>query len=453
MQDAIIIGAGITGLTAAYLLQKQGKRITVLEKSSEPGGPISTIRKDGYLAETGPNSLLLPSLWCEHFLEELGLADELLESSPQASKRYIVKRGSPVAVPSSPLKAITTPLFSLKAKFGFLAEPFRKPISPEAAETETVASFVSRRMGQEFLDYAIDPFVSGVYAGNPHELILKHAFPLMRSFEEDGNSIIRGALKRKKRQKADGTAYKKRSITFREGLVTLPQTLASKIGDSLHTQCSIESIKKDENGWTVAWNQNEKSFTESAKKLIVAIPSHGMKNLPWPDDIEDAFNAAPNLTFPAVHSLSLGFKRADIQHPLDGFGALVPSKENRKILGVLFCSSIYDDRAPKDHCLLTVMIGGRRRPEQAKLEESELVKIALDELKSLIGLNGNPVFKSLSSWPRAIPQYDQAFTPWKETISQIESNAPGLHFGGNCIDGIAMGACILSGKRLSEIGD
>lgn len=453
MQDTIIIGAGITGLTAAYLLKKKGEEITLLERSKTAGGPISTVKKDGYLAETGPNSLLLPNTWCEEFLEELGLNDKILEASPAAHKRYIARDGKPVAVPMSPAQAVTTRLFSLKAKIGFLAEPFRKAISHEDAETETVASFVSRRMGPEFLHYAIDPFVSGIYAGNPHELILKHAFPLMRSFEENGGSIIRGALKRKKQQKKDGTAYKKRSITFKEGLETLPFTLAAKIGDALELNSCIQKIEKLENGWHVSYEQNGNQLSKQARRLMICIPSHAIKSLPWEAKIQAKLNASPDLPFPAVHSLSLGFSNEQITHPLDGFGMLIPGLEKSDILGALFCSSVYSDRAPEGHCLLTVMLGGQRRPDLAERSIDELQKIAMNALGPLIGAQGKPTFRSLSTWPRAIPQYNESFAPWKATIAQIESESANLYFGGNCIDGIAMGACIVSGKRLSEIAD
>ena len=186
MQDAIILGGGISGLTAAYLAQQKGLDISVIEKAPQPGGPITSCSEEGYLYERGPNSLLLPDPWVESFIEELGLKDQLQETNPIAHKRYIVKKGKPVAVPASPLQAVFTPLFSLKGKLGFLLEPFRKQISERAARSETVANFVQRRMGKDFLDYAIDPFVSGVYAGDPHQLILEHAFPLMRGFERDG---------------------------------------------------------------------------------------------------------------------------------------------------------------------------------------------------------------------------------------------------------------------------
>ncbi len=451
MQDAIIIGAGICGLTAANLLNSKGKKVTLLEKGSAAGGPIQTVRENGYLAERGPNSLLLPDPWTESFISTLGLDEELLEASPLAHKRYIVKNGRPVAVPMSPLQAVTTPLFSLKAKLGFLAEPFRKPISAKDAETETVASFVTRRMGPEFLDYAIDPFVSGVYAGDPNKLLLQHAFPLMRGLERDGNSIIRGALKLKKQRKAEGTSYKKRSISFKAGLEVLPQRLAATLEDSLQLNSEVTSIKRNDDTWTIHWTKEGKIQQSQSKNLIITLPSHAIKQLPWSGDITTELSATPDLQYPAVHSLSLGFKQEQIQHALDGFGMLVPSKEANTILGALFCSSLYSDRAPDGHCLITVMIGGIRRPDLADKSQDELTQIALENLQSLIGLKGTPTWSSLSSWPRAIPQYTADFGPWKSTLQQLESKNQGLHFGGHAVDGIAMGACIQSGRRLSTL--
>ena len=451
MQDAIILGGGITGLTAGYLLQQKGLDITVIEKSSQAGGPIQSARQDGYLVELGPNSLLLPDPWVESFIDELGLNDQLLETHPSASKRYIIKKGRPVAVPASPLQAITTSLFSFKAKFGFLAEPFRKQISDQEGAKETVASFVSRRMGPEFLDYAIDPFVSGVYAGDPSNLILEYAFPLMRGFERDGGSIIRGAFKYKKRRKAEGTAYKKRSISFRDGLDTLPKTIARKLGNRLWLDTEAVAINESDGGWQVTWKRDGENFEGFAKQLIVCLPADAIKNLAWSGQIAELLHATPDLDYPAVHSLALGFRTDQIRHPLDGFGMLAPSVENRNILGALFSSSLYEQRAPSDHCLLTVMIGGIRRPDLADKKQDELTSLALEELGELIGLKGDPTFAHLSSWPRAIPQYSADFGPWSKTLRNLEADLSGLHFGGHAIDGIAMGACLMSGKKLAGV--
>ena len=449
MQDAIILGGGISGLTAAYLLHRKGLEVTVIEKNGHPGGPIASHRQEGYLVERGPNSLLLPDPWVEQLITELGLDPELQESSPAASKRYIIKKGRPVPVPMSPLQAITTPLFSLRGKLGFLAEPFRKQISDHAALTESVASFVTRRMGRDFLDYAIDPFVSGVYAGKPEELILRHAFPLMRGFERDGGSIIRGALKYKKKRQAEGTAYKKRSISFTSGLGILPQTLAKKLGNHLWLNTTAAAINRVDDGWQVSWKKDGEGFEGFARNLIVCLPSHAIKKLPWSASIKEVIQSAPDLPYPCVHSLALGFRREQIAHPLDGFGMLAPSKEKRDILGALFSSSLYEGRAPEGHCLITVMIGGRRRPDLIDVTQDQLVEIALRELRSLIGLQGEPTFKLLNSWPRAIPQYNNAFTDWSDALHGLESEWTGLRFGGHAIDGIAMGACIMSGQRLA----
>ena len=450
MQDAIVMGGGICGLTAGYLLQQRGLDISVIEKGARPGGPIQSISQDGYLVEQGPNSLLLPDPWVEDFIDELGLGPELRHANPAANKRFIVKNGRPVAVPASPLQAVGTPLFSLKAKLGFLAEPFRKPIDDESARNESVASFISRRMGPEFLDYAIDPFVSGVYAGDPRELILEQAFPLMRAFERDGGSIIKGALQYKRKGKREGTAYRKQSVSFASGLHALPATLARKLGNRLWLDSEAVAVNRNDEGWQVSWKRNGENFEGFAKRLIVCLPSWAIKRMNWTQSVAVPLRATPHLDYPAVHSLALGYQRDRIEHPLDGFGALVPSKESPRILGVLFSSSLYDGRAPKGHCLLTVMIGGRRNPQYANARGEELQAIAEADLRSLLGAKGSPSFSLISSWPRAIPQYNRSFIQWKETLHALEANHANLHFGGHAVDGIAMGASILSGKRLAE---
>lgn len=450
MQDAIIIGGGISGLTAGYLLQQRGLDVSVIEKAAHPGGPIQSVRQEGYLVEKGPNSLLLPNPWVERLIDELGLAQQLQVSSPNANNRYIVRDSRPVAVPGSLLQAVTTSLFSFKAKLGFLAEPFRKAISEEAAKTESVAQFVKRRLGPEFLDYAIDPFVSGVYAGDPEELVLEHAFPLMRGFERDGGSIIKGAIQHRKRQKREGTSYVKRSVSFQNGLHSLPLALGRKLGNRLWLGSEVVAINRNDLGWQVTWKQEGENFEGFAKRLLVCLPSRSIKKLAWPEAIGKRLAATPDLPYPTVHSLALGYRREQIAHPLDGFGVLVPSKESLNILGALFSSSLYADRAPDGHCLLTVMMGGRQRDDLANATQEELMAIAAKDLKTLLGAQGHPCFSSLTTWPRAIPQYTRAFAPWKQALGDLEAENPGLAFGGNAVDGIAMGASIQSGKRLAD---
>jgi len=450
MQDAIIIGGGISGLTTGYLLQQKGMDIAVVEKNSFPGGPIQSSIKDGFLFEKGPNSLLLSDPWIESFIKDLGLENDIVDSNPAAANRYVVRNSRPVTVPRSPLQAITTPLFSLKAKMGFLAEPFRGRITELGEASESVADFIIRRMGREFLDYAIDPFIRGVYAGNPSELILNHAFPLMRELEHEGGSLVRGALKRKRRLKREGKAYTKRSINFENGLDTLPKTIARKLGNRLWLGSEVVAINPVDEGWQVTWKKEGENFEGFSKNLFVCLPSTSIKALNWASPMGEWIAEAPNLPYPAVHSLALGYRRVDIAHPLNGFGVLVPSKEPHRILGALFNSELYPNRAPNGHCLITVMLGGRQSPELKDASDDQLLEIAQEDLGSLLGASGEPVFVNLARWPHAIPQYTEAFGPWKKAIRALEEDLPGLHFGGHAIDGIAMGASIMSGKSLSD---
>jgi len=450
MQDAIIIGGGISGLTTGYLLQQKGMDIAVVEKNAFPGGPIQSSIKNGFLFEKGPNSLLLSDPWIESFIKDLGLENDIVDSNPAAANRYVVRNSRPVAVPRSPLQAITTPLFSLKAKLGFLAEPFRGRITDSGEAGESVADFVIRRMGREFLDYAIDPFVRGVYAGNPSELILNHAFPLMRELEHEGGSLVLGALKRKRRLKKEGKAYKKRSINFANGLDTLPKTISRKLGNRLWLGSEVVAINPVDNGWQVTWKKEGENFEGFSKNLFVCLPSTSIKALNWASPMAEWIADAPNLPYPAVHSLALGYRRADIARPLNGFGVLVPSKEPHRILGALFNSELYPNRAPEGHSLITVMLGGRQSPELKDASDDQLLEIAQEDLRSLLGASGDPVFVNLTRWPHAIPQYTDAFGPWEKAIRALEEDLPGLHFGGHAIDGIAMGASIMSGRSLSD---
>ena len=450
MQDAIVLGGGISGLTTGYLLQQKGLDFSVIEKNSFPGGPIQSVIKDGFLVEKGPNSLLVSDPWIESFISDLGIGNEIVDSNPAAANRYVVRNSRPIPVPRSPLQAITTSLFSLKAKLGFLGEPFRGRITELGEESESVADFAVRRMGSEFLDYAINPFVRGVYAGDPKQLILNHAFPLLRELEHEGGSLVRGAMRRKRRQKREGKAFKKRSINFINGLDTLPKTIARKLGNRLWLGSEVVAINPVQNGWQVTWKKEGENFEGFSRNLFVCLPSRSIKALNWASPISDWIAEVPDLPYPAVYSLALGYKRSDIAHPLDGFGVLVPSKEPHRILGALFNSELYPNRAPEDHCLLTVMLGGSQSPELREASDEELINIAKEDLASLLGASTDPAFVYLTRWPHAIPQYTSAFGPWKKAISSLEEDLSGLNFGGHAIDGIALGASIMSGKALSE---
>lgn len=439
MAKICIIGAGITGLATAWQLKQTGHEVTVLEAADSVGGAMRSVQRDGYLAEEGPNSIQLGSAEIEAFFNSIpDLSEQIIEAEPAANKRYIVRGGKAHAVPMNPLQAITTPLWSFAAKLRVLKEPFIKARQDESEES--VADFVRRRLGPELYDYAINPLVGGIYAGDPEKLSLRYGFPKLYALEQAHGGLIRGAIaKLKAAKQATGPKVRKRIISFKDGIDSLPRTIAQNLGDDVHCAVSIHSIQQDGSQWELAWNN---APAESFDQLIVTTPAHKLQSLPFADEVKSAFEPLQGIDYPPVSVLSLGFNKSDIAHPLDGFGALVPECEQRTILGALFPSSVFTGRAPEGEALLTVFIGGERQPEYATADTEQVLKTVLPELKELLGVSGQPTFVHHKHWSQAIPQYKLGYGATLETIDQIETQHPGLKLAGNYRTGISLTYCL-----------
>lgn len=438
MSKTCIIGSGITALARAWRLKQQGQDCVVLESSDKVGGAIQSFRDGSYLAEEGPNSIQVNSAEVDTFLKSVpGLAERELKASVEANKRYIVRGGKPHAVPMGPLSAITTPLWSFAGKLRVLKEPFISPIEPETEES--AADFVRRRLGNELYEYAINPLIGGIYAGNPEALSLRYAFPKLYALEQNHGGMIRGAIaKMRAAKKSDTPKFDKRIISFKDGLHELPKILAEALGDSIHTGISLQSIQQQDSKWAIEWNSSAHLFDE----VVLTSPSHTLSKLPFSKSIQDSFKPLEQIDYPPVSVLSLSYKRSDIEHPLDGFGALVPECEGHSILGVLFPSSIFEGRAPEDEVLLTVFIGGERQPELAVADTEQVKKTAIAEVTQLLGISGQPTFCHHKHWPLAIPQYKLGYGEILKQIDSIESTYPGLQLRGNYRDGISLSYCI-----------
>ena len=438
-----IIGAGISGLARAWQLHRDGQDCTVLEQSALPGGAMRSHRDGEHLAEEGPNSILLNSLEIEAFLDSIpGLNASIIEAFPEAKKRFIVRDGKPHAVPMGPLSAITTPLWSFAGKLRVLKEPFIGP-APAHGE-ESVADFVRRRLGDQLYRYAINPLVSGIYAGDPEKLSLPHAFPKLHALDQNHGGLIRGAIAKLRAARANkGPKPRKRIISFKNGMAELPEKLAAALGDHLHTAVSIQSIRKLDAQWTVIWKQPDGSLNEQAfDTLILTVPAHRAAHLPFDSVLQGQLTALEAVDYPPVSVLSLGFKRSEVAHPIDGFGALVPECEGRKILGVLFPSSLFPHRAPEDEVLLTVFVGGERQPECATADTDTLLGTVLPELEQLLGVTGQPTFVHHKHWDKAIPQYKLGYGAHLAEMERIEQLNSGLHLAGNYRTGISVTYCL-----------
>jgi protoporphyrinogen/coproporphyrinogen III oxidase len=434
-----IIGGGITGLAAAHRLARQGIPFRLFEASPRLGGNIRTQRDpSGWLLEAGPNSLqLTPAL--AKLLTELGLTP--LTASPAAKNRYIVRDGRPVAAPASPPALLTSRLFTLSAKLRLFGDLFHRPRQRSA--DISLAAFIAGHVGHEFVDYALRPFVSGVYAGNAGALSARHSFPSLWEAERTHGSLIRAQLASAKARRARGEpSGPPPVISFPEGLEALPRALAAAIHhDDIELNARVSSLAPDSTGWRL----DGRLF----RSVILALPAASLASLTIGGQGERPLADLTQVEYPPVSSLFLGYKRGQVAHPLDGFGMLVPPAEQRSVLGVLFNSTLFPGRAPAGHVALTVMTGGALRPDLARLHDDDLIPLVRRELSELLGVSGAPVFIRRNVWPHAIPQYNLGYERFLDLIARTESANPGLFIGGNIRDGISVPACLAAGENLA----
>lgn len=437
--DAAVIGGGISGLATAWFLRRRGFSVMVLEAGDAPGGTIRTIERDGFLVDIGPTSTLYRGGALGDAIEALGLQAELLEADRRAP-RYIVKQDTLVPLPMGPGNFLATPLFSAGAKLRLLAEPLHR----RAAAEESIAQFVRRRIGPEFLDWAVDPFVSGVYAGDPERLSVRAAIPRLYALEAEHGSLFIGALARAFGGKGGGAQPRGRLISFRRGMQTLPRALAEDLGAALRVNASVVAIERESSGWLA----RTADAAYRARRLVLATPAYRTAPLLAPF-APGAAQELEAMDYPPVASVALGFRREHVRHPLDGFGALLPRRLGRETLGVIFSSALFPGRAPADHVLLTAFIGGARNTGVAEKDEKILADRVLSDLAPLLGLDAAPIFRYVTLWPRAIPQYNLGHLERVARIERALQTLPGLHMRANWRDGVSLADSVEYAKRLA----
>lgn len=447
-KNVVVIGAGVTGLTAAYMLQQRGHHVTILEKNITPGGAIQSIRRDGFLVEAGPNTMLLNDAAVLEFFRRLGIHEDMVDASPEAKKRFIVRGGTPMAVPMGPGEFFKTHFLSRRAKWRLFREPFVRRADPGAEES--VAEFARRRLGQEIVDYAVNPLIGGIFAGDPAKLSVRYAFPKLYHFDRDHGSLVRGVLAAGRARRRSGQPrFKTRSISFKNGLHTIIDALVRATGDSLYTGVTIESLQPGA-PWHVKVSRAGHVTDIAADAVLVTTPAYATAALPFAGPIPPGLATLAEVTYPPVTSVSLGFQRDHVAHPLDGYGVLVPACEGRRILGTLFNSSLFPGRAPRGCVLVTTFLGGMRQPELASLPESELRELVVEELQTLLGVSAEPFFCHVTAWARAIPQYNLGYGRFHAAMDETEKQLPGLFLGGHVRDGVSVGDCIRAGWKLAE---
>ena len=444
-----VLGGGITGLAAAHRLAALGHTVRLFEQGSRIGGVVQTEVKDGWLSESGPNSFQESPPEIGPLLEELGLQSEILEASPAAKNRYLVRNGALVPLPMSPAALFRSSLFSLGTKLRVLREFFsarRNRIGDVA-----LAPFIRAHFGQEIVDYAVQPFVSGIYAGDPEKLSTRHAFPRLWQFEKEHGSLLRGQIATARQRCAQGLPRLPRLISFRRGLQALPDAIAARLpsGTTL-LKTRVDGVVPTGSRWTIHWHDGWRTHTEAFDSVVSTLPAPALARLTLGAFGEESLAGLATVETAPVSSLFLGFRREQVAHPLDGFGVLAPAVEKRALLGVIFSSTLFPGRAPAGHVALTVMIGGALQPELAALPPEQLWATVRVDLRDLLGVSGEPVVRRHAFWPQAIPQYQLGHERHLVALDACERMHPGLFIGGNVRDGIALPQCLLAGRRLAD---
>lgn len=442
-RTAAVVGAGLAGLAAAWRLSRAGVRVRVFEAGPRAGGVIRSVREGGWLAEHGANSLADPPPAVRALLREAGVEARLLATRPQARRRYVVRGGQPVAVPASPPQLLSTRLLSLPGRLRILAEPLSRGT---ADPDESVADLVRRRLGREALDYLVEPFVAGIYAGDPERLSARAAFPRLVAMEERHGSLLRGARETARARRAAGGPRDPAIWSFAQGMETLPRALAAGLGDALCLETPVHAVRRIPGGWVVETGATDEAFGA----VVMAVPAHALGGV----EIEgvDEHDAAALAAIPhaPVAVLVQGFRREDVAHPLDGFGMLVPRVERRRIMGVLFSSTSFEGRAPDGHVSLTTFVGGTRDPSLAALPADRLHALVGEELRALLGVRGDPVFEHHQHWSRAIPQYVVGYGATQRRMDALERACPGVVLAGSFRAGVSVGDTLASGLNAAE---
>jgi oxygen-dependent protoporphyrinogen oxidase len=446
----IVIGAGISGLTCAYLLYREGFDVIVLEQKDRVGGSIETVSEGGLLFDRGPNSGLETTPLIQQLVKELNLEDQFIYANREGNKRYILRDGELHALPMSPPTFLKTKLFSGKAKLRLLAEPFIG--KSKDGYYQSIAEFVTRRLGKEFLDYAINPFVAGVYAGRPEELSVKSAFPKLYALEEEYGGLIIGTIRsiRKRKKSKEVSKQSAKMFSFKDGMGVLPQALAQKLGGRVNAGVEVSSVKKTTEGsYGVSYRNGKQSLTLLADVVLSTVPAYKAAEL-FDSFGSDLVKHLNEIYYPPVLVLYLVYNRKDVGQPLDGFGFLIPEKEEKSFLGAIWSSVIFPNRTDDTKAAFTLFIGGSRDAGFVDDVEQMVIDRARREFELIMKISAEPVLTSKRLWSKAIPQYNLGYVEHENFFDHFEKQNKGIFLGGNYRGGISVGDCIKNSELIAQ---
>ncbi len=441
MIDAAIIGGGVSGLTAAYELRRQGYQVVVLERQVRTGGNAVSQRIDGFLMEHGPSTINATVPEVLALSGSLELNNSIIHLSADIKRRYLVKNGALNCIPAHPLGFFLSPYLSLRARLRLLAETViaKGPVGLE----ETIEQYFSRRFGAEFAARVIDPLIGGLYAGRADELSLQAVFPKLLEMEQRHGSISKAVVAN---HLSGGAMPGKRLYSWTNGIGTLPTALAAALADNIRTGVTVRRLSRQSVGYTIETTGHGRL---SARSVVIATQPHIAATF-VADAAPIGAAAIGEMDAPALAVVFLGYRRSAVDHPLDGLGYLSPRSENSALTGAQFSSSMFSGRAPAGSVALTGYLSGGRCPEVGRMNERELLDLAQQEFGRLLGIRGEPVVSNVRCWPRGIPQYRLGHQARVAKFEKISSESPGLFVTGNYLNGPSVGACVANAQDVAN---
>ncbi|KMZ72371.1 Protoporphyrinogen oxidase 2 [Zostera marina] len=471
-----VVGGGISGLAAAYKLKSNGLSVTVFETEERPGGKIRSRSQDGFIWDEGANTMTESEMCVGKLIDDLGLR-EMQQFPISQGKRYISRNGIPEMVPSNPMALMSSKFLSTKSKLQVVLEPFIwKKTAAKVSDVyseESVGHFFQRHFGKEVVDFVIDPILAGSSAGDPESLSMRHVFPEIWDLEKKYGSVLIGAiwskiLSKKGKNVANKTTGKEKvqhgSFSFQGGMQTLVDKLCSQLDDeSLKLRSKVLSLSyyNDEisHKWSISYsshldNQKQQFLDQSFDAVIMTAPINIVQDMEFKKGGHPfILDFLPKVNYLPLSVLVTSFKKRNVKRPLEGFGVLVPSREQEnglKTLGTLFSSMMFPDRAPSDQHLYTTFIGGSRNRELAGASLDELKQVVISDLQRLLGVEGHPTFVKHFQWKNAFPLYGYDYGLVLDGINKMEETLPGFFYAGNHRDGLAVGKAIASGCKAAE---